>query len=179
MTDVDLSDTIAANSDQWNADDLMEPRTFTISDVTEGTAEQRIFIHLAESPGRTYRPSKSMRRVLVAAWGGKGSAYIGRRVTLYRDPEVRFGGQKVGGIKISHLSDIGKRIEVNLTETRGKKAPHIVEPLPDLAPEPTAEQVAEMTDADALKALWRNCRTDERKAQIVARVAELESGARA
>lgn len=176
MTDVDLGDTIAPNSDQLNADDLMAgPRTYTIADVSKGGDEQPVFIHLAELPGRTYRPSKSMRRVLVAAWGGKGTAYIGRRITLYRDPEVRFGGQKVGGIKISHLSDIGRRFEVSLTETRGKKAPHVVEPLPDLAPEPTADDVAGCTDTDQLRAMYRASHSDERKAQITARVAELNA----
>ena len=176
MTDVDLGDTIAPNSDQLNADDLMAgPRTFTVADVSKGSDEQPIYIHLAEIPGRTYRPSKSMRRVLVAAWGGKGSVYVGRRMTLYRDPDVKFGRDVVGGIKISHLSGIGKRLSVSLTVTRGKKAPHIVEPLPDEHTEPTADDVAGCTDTDQLRAMYRASHTAERKAQITARVAELNT----
>ena len=175
MDDVDLSDTIAPNSDQLNADDLMAgPRTYTITDVTKAEGEQPTRIHLAEIPGRTYRPSKSMRRVLVAAWGGKGSEYVGRRVTLYRDPEVTFGRDKVGGIKISHLSDISKRLNLSFTSARGKKAPITIDPLPDVTTEPTAEWVAECTDADALKSAWRHS-PPERQAQIVARVAELNT----
>ena len=139
MEDVDLSDTIAPNSDQLNADDLMAgPRTYTITDVTKVKGEQPTRIHLAELPGRTYRPSKTQRRVLIAAWGSKGAVYIGRQMTLYRDPDVQYGGAAVGGIKISHLSHIGGRLNLSLTSTRGKKAPITIEPLPDVTTEPTA-----------------------------------------
>jgi hypothetical protein len=48
---------------------------------------------------------------------------------LYGDPDVKFGGQKVGGIRISHLSHIDAPVEVSLTVTRGKRAPFIVQPL--------------------------------------------------
>lgn len=152
---MDLTDTIVPNSDQLNADDLMAgPRTVTIAEVVRGNAEQPVDIHLAEFPGRPWRPSKSMRRVLVTAWGSQSSAYIGRRVTLYRDPEVTFGRDRVGGIKVSHLSDIKGQLKVALTVTRGKRTPHTVDPLPDA---PAARDwIAEAdaaTDVDALRAL--------------------------
>ena len=179
MTDFDLTDTILANSDQLNADDLMGgPQTFTITDVTKGTAEQRAFIHLTELPGKTYRPSKTMRRVLVAAWGVKGADYIGHRVTLYRDPDVKYGGQNVGGIKISHMTGISKPLSLMLAATQSTKARHTVDPLPDNAPaatpEPTFDDVAGCTDRDALKAMWR-ASGKERQSQIQARVAELDA----
>src|SRR5690606_15749531 len=145
-----------------------------------GSAEQPVDVRLVEFPGRAYRPSKSMRRVLVAAWGADSTAYVGRRLTLYRDPEVTFGRDKVGGIKISHLSHIDKRLSIALTVTRGRRALQTVEPLPDaapstVAPEPPAETVAECTDTDALKEMWR-VSGPERRAQIEARVAELKVG---
>ncbi|NKU61704.1 hypothetical protein GS891_00190 [Rhodococcus hoagii] len=49
-------------------------------------------------------------------------------MTLYRDPAVRFGGQDVGGIRVSHLSHIDKRLTLALTVTRGRRAPYVVEP---------------------------------------------------
>lgn len=134
---MDLTETIAPKSDQMNADDLMSgPRTFTITDVTKAaSAEQPVDVHLAEFPqGRPFKPSKSMRRVMVAAWGKETAAYVGRRLTLYRDPEVTFGRDKVGGVRISHMSGIDKRLTIALTVTRGKRAPYVVEPLPDTAP---------------------------------------------
>jgi len=125
-----------------------------------------------------------MRRVMVAAWGVEASTYTGHRMTLYRDPTIRFGGMEVGGIRISHLSHIDKRLTLALTVTRGKRAPCVVDPLTESGPtkpkaaaivEPSAEQVAACTDTDALRAMWQASGA-ERQAQIEARVAELNAG---
>ena len=173
---MDLTESIAPKSDQQNYDDLIAgPRTVTVEKVTAGSAEQPVNIHLVEYPGRPYKPSKSMRRVLVAAWGKQSSTYVGRRMTLVGDPTVKFGGIVVGGIKIGQLSDITERLSISLTVSKGKRAPHIVDPLPDApapVPEPSAEEVAASTDVESLKALWRASGL-ERRAQIEARVAEL------
>lgn len=136
---MDISETIQANSLQINADDLTgSPRTVTITNVEAGTSEQPVFIHVAEFPGRTYRPGKSMRRVLVHAWGPEASEYIGRRLTLFNDQTIRFGKEVTGGIRISHMSHIDKRLTMPLTVTRGKRSPYTVDPLPDAAPAPQA-----------------------------------------
>lgn len=173
---MDLTQSITPKSDQINAEDLLTgPRTFTIEKVTAGSAEQPVDFHLVELPGRAYRPSKSMRRVIVNAWGKESAEYTGRRLTLYRDPEVTFGRDKVGGIKISHLSHIPKPVSLALTVTRGKRAMHTVDPLPDVAPtatEPTEAQVAAATDESVLRGWWKPS-SPERRAQITARVAEL------
>ncbi len=131
-----MTDTITPKSDQLNSDDLMTgDRTFTIAEVRKGSAEQPVAVRLAEFPdGRPYYPCKSMRRVMVAAWGAEASAYVGRRLTLYRDPEVRFGGESVGGIRIRAMSHIEKPLTIALTVTRGRRAPYRVQPLPDDAP---------------------------------------------
>ncbi|MHA7132570.1 hypothetical protein [Oerskovia turbata] len=175
---MDLTESIAPRSDQINAEDLLTgPRTFTIERVAKGSAEQPFDFHLVELPGRPYRPSKSMRRVIVNAWGKESSAYTGRRLTLYRDPEVTFGRDKVGGIKISHLSGIDKPVELALTVTRGKRALHVVRPLSEERPtpaEPTAEQIAACADRNELADWWRRA-NPERRAQIEARVAELDA----
>ena len=64
---MDLTESIAPRSDQVNADDMIGgPATVTIESVVAGSAEQPVDIRLVEFPGRAYRPSKSMRRVLVA-----------------------------------------------------------------------------------------------------------------
>lgn len=127
---MDITATTEPKSDQQNFDDyLAGPKTVTISEVRKGSAEQPVEIHLVEFPGRPFKPSKSMRRVLVAAWGPEASVYAGRRMTLYGDPSVRFGGQEVGGIRISHLSHIPDSLSVHLTVTRGKRSPYVVEPL--------------------------------------------------
>lgn len=155
---MDLSSTIAPKSDQLNADDLIAgPRTFTVEKVTRGNAEQPVNIDLAESPGRPWKPSKSMRRVLVAAWGPDGDQYAGGYVTLYRNPDIKFGGDVVGGIEISHMTGIPKPLKLALTVARGKKRAHTVQPL--TAPEPTFT-VPKLADADEYRAHWMK-RRDE------------------
>jgi hypothetical protein len=73
MTGFDLTESIVPKSDQLNAEDLLTgPRTFTITEVRKGSLEQPVDIHLAEFPGRPFRPSKTVRRILVAA--GRTSA---------------------------------------------------------------------------------------------------------
>lgn len=147
---MDLTDTIVPRSDQLNSDDLMSgPRTFTIEKVERGSAEQPVNIYLVEFPnGRPWRPSKSMLRVLVMVWGKESSEYAGRRLTLYRDPEIRFGPDKVGGVRVSHMSHLPKRVTMALTEKRGSRKPFTVEPLPDTAPASPAvspDTLAELT----------------------------------
>lgn len=133
---MDLTSTIEADSTQVNADDLAGPRVVTITGVSKGTADQPVNIELSEFPGKAYRPCKSMRRVLVFAWGADASQYIGRRMEIYNDRSVKWGGVAVGGIRIKALSHIDKKLTLALMETRGKRAPYVVEPLKD-APPPT------------------------------------------
>lgn len=145
---MDMTSAIAPKSDQLNADDLIAgPRTFTIDKVEEGNAEQPVNVHLVEFPGRPFRPSKTVSRLMVSAWGPDSTAYAGQRITLYRDPAVKFGAMAVGGIRLSHMSGITKRLTVALTTTRGKKALFTVDVLPDAAPrvEPKLKEIQRRT----------------------------------
>jgi len=146
---MNLTESIAPKSDQINAEDLLTgPRTFTIEKVTAGSLEQPVDVHLVEFPGRPYRPSKSMRRVMVVAWGVESAAYTGHRLTLYRNPATKFGRDVVGGIEISHMSHIKERLTIPLTVTRGRRAPFNVDVLTDATPptvaNPNAELLAEI-----------------------------------
>lgn len=136
---MDMTKSIEPRSDQLNAEDMLTgPRTFTITDVRAGTEEQPVRVFLAEGPeGRPWIPAKTMRRLMVLAWGAESDAYIGKRVTLYRDPDVRFGPDTPGGIRISHMSGIGRKpLVAQLTVKRGKRGPYKVEPIADDAPPP-------------------------------------------
>lgn len=172
MTGIDITETTAPKSDQLNADDLIAgPVTVTVSQVTRGNPEQPINVELVEYPGRPFRPSKSMRRVLLAGWGRDAATYSGHRLTLYRDPEVTFGREKVGGIRISHMSHIEAALDVPLTVRRGKRALFHVEPLP-AAPAITAEMIAAVSDIEQLRGMWNSAPADMRPI-IEARVKEL------
>lgn len=152
---MDISDTLAPNSDQLDAMDLLGgPQTFTITNVSKGNAEQPVQVHLAEFP-RVWRPGKSMRRVLAACWGTDASQWVGRRVRLYCDERVTFGNDVVGGTRISHLSHIDKARSVPLLVKRGKSATFKVEPLPDETP---ADRVA------ALRSEWKTADLERKKA---------------
>lgn len=151
---MDITKTTEPKSDQQNYDDYIAgPKTVTVEKVTAGSAEQPVEIHLVEFPGRPYKPGKSMRRVLVACWGADASSYVGRRMTLFGDPSIRFGKEQVGGIRISHLSHLSEPVTVSLTVTRGKRAPFTVQPLADESGTFTAAIEATATLAE-LQAVW-------------------------
>lgn len=168
---MNISDTLAPNSDQLDAVDLLGgPQTFTIVKVSKGKDDQPVNVHLAEFP-RVWRPGKSMRRVLASCWGTDASVWVGRRVTLYCDETITFGNDVVGGTRISHLSHIDKRKKIPLLVKRGKSATFVVDPLPDApAPDPNAAKLA------ALKAEWQTA-DPERKAAIEAERDALVGGA--
>ena len=124
MSDVsNLRDTIAAKSSQLNADDLLGiSKTITVTAVKRSNSpDQPVDIHFEGDDGKPYKPCKTMRKALVFAWGENGRDWVGRSMTLFNDPEVKFGGIKVGGIRISHMSHIEQTMAVNLTASKGKR----------------------------------------------------------
>ena len=142
MANDSLLDTIRPKSDQLNYDDLIGgPITVQITGVRRGaTVEQPVIIEI--EGWQPYMPCKSMRRVMIAAWGDKGRAWVGRWLTLYGDPSVKFGGVAVGGIRISHMSHINEASTMMLTTTRSKRAGFTVAPL-DVPAEPDKESRAD------------------------------------
>lgn len=149
---LNLSDTIIPKSDQLNADDLHAgPITITVQKVSRGeSADQPVSIHYAGGEGRPYKPCKTMRKVLIHAWGNDGHQWAGKSMTLFCDPDVQFGGVKIGGIRISHLSDIDGDFSLPVNTTRGKKARYPVKQLRDAprartAAEPTGSNSDDMT----------------------------------
>jgi hypothetical protein len=158
---MDMSAFVVPKSDQLNADDLIGgPRTITIAKVSgTGNGDQPVAVYFEGDGGKPFKPCKSMRRVMIAAWGPNAAEYAGRSMTIYCDPEVAFGGMKVGGIRISHMSHIERALNLALTVTKAKRAPYIVKPLEapkpqtDAAAEWTAKRIAEIEAAASVAAL--------------------------
>jgi hypothetical protein len=154
---MDITKTVEPRSDQLNFDDVASrDLTITVTEVKQGPPDQPVELHNAEYPGRPYKPGKSMRRVLIAAWGTEASAYVGRRITLYGDPTIRFGKDAVGGIRIRALSHISEPLTVALTVTRGKRAPFTVQPI-TVDTDGLTAALDDITNAEsmpALKAAW-------------------------
>ena len=143
---MDISATLAPNSDQLDAIDLRgnPPRTFTITKVdVRPNSDQPVSLHLAEFP-RVWRPGKNMRRVLAYCWGNDSSAWIGHQVELYCDDQVSFGGVQTGGTRISRLSHIDGSTTVPIMISQGKGGVWKVKPLPAGPPLITDDQAAEI-----------------------------------
>ena len=165
---VDIAKAIEPRSDQQNYDDYVAgPRTVTVTEV-DRDKEQRVSIHLAEYPGRPFKPSKTNLRLIAQAWGTEAAAWTGRRMTLAGDPTVKFGGQQVGGIRVVALSHIDKPFTAALTATRGKRATYKVDALPDApAPPPIPDDVTTLAQyQDYYRHRAQNGATPEELAMI-------------
>lgn len=128
---MNIGETIQPKSDQLNADDLIGgSKTIKISQIKVYDREvQPVEISYEGDEGKPYKPSLGMRRVLVQLWGEDEQLYIGRSLTLYRNDSVKFGGYEVGGIRISHASDIKEPTRVLETVAKGKRQPITINPL--------------------------------------------------
>lgn len=175
---MDLSESIASKSDQMDYQDFLGgDKLVTVTEVRKGpSAEQPVEVVVAEFD-RPWRPAKSVRRVLVAAWGTDSTKYIGRQVLLFGDPTVKWAGKPVGGIRIKAMSGLDKPLTVMLTETRGKRAPFTVQPLPD-APAPASytpsqdwhELMVSATTPDEKNSIWQQATQDGADADYLAQL---------
>ena len=148
---VNLRDTIVPKSDQLNADDLIGmEKVITVTSVRRGNAESPIFIDYDGSDGRPYKPCKTMRRLIMFAWGENGNNWIGKSMRLYNEPTVKYAGKEVGGIRINAFSHIDKPIDISLTATRGSKQKYQVSVLqPQQKPDYPADKFVEAMPAMA------------------------------
>lgn len=127
---MDLMGTIKPKSDQLNADDLIAgPITVTILNVTvkDSEGEQPVVIDI-DGGHKPYKPCKLMRRVMVRIWGKDGKSFIGKRARLFYSEGVMFGKDRVGGIRISHMSGITEPVTLILTVGRGRRVEYTVQP---------------------------------------------------
>lgn len=164
--DDDFEKTLEAKSDQINNTDLISgPINITIVGVKVNTRDdQPVSVRLKETD-KLFKPSKGMRRVLGMVWG-KPKVWVGRSLTLYRDPDVPFGKTKPGGTRISHATHIDKPIEVTIPVSRGKVQTYTIYPLvltdtpkPEATP-PALDTIALDAEFEASKAMTG----DEKKA---------------
>lgn len=148
---VDMSKTIVARSDQLNSDDLIGgPLTGKVTRVfSTGNPEQPVGIDI-DAWHVPYKPCKGMRRVLVEVWGTSGNDYVGKSLTLFRNPDVKYGGIACGGIEISEVSDISSPRSIPITVSRGKKKPFTVKPL-KAVPKANAAEIDSLRQKMALE----------------------------
>ncbi len=105
MTIENLSDTVKTKSDQLNADDLVGGSIdVLITGIRRGSADQPIIIDIQGY--MPFKPCKTVRRILIKGWGDNGHSWVGKSLRLYNDPTVKWAGVAIGGIRVSHMSDI-------------------------------------------------------------------------
>ena len=123
--------TIIAKSDQLNADDLMvHGKILKITGVKiDENSKQPCSIFYEGDDGKPYKPCLSMRRVLVKVWTEDQTKYVGRSIKVFCDPNVTFGPQAVGGVRISHMSDMERGQRMLLTVKKGIRKEFMVQPL--------------------------------------------------
>jgi len=165
---------IKKNTDQLNFEDFLGgvTRIVTIAGVKKGTKEAQYDIAI-EGDDRCWRPPPTVLKQLVSAWTDEADTWVGRQALLYGDPDVMMAGQKVGGIRVSHVSHINGPVTESLSVTRGKRKPHTLHPLPDATPTPPADPIE--ARIAALTAEWHKSDPD-RQQEIQAEVAALREG---
>jgi hypothetical protein len=145
----DVTKALAPKSDQLNADDLWEPRTIKITDVTVLDTEQPIHIRFEGDNNRPWKPSKTAARCLASIWGTQSKAWVGMSCTIYKDPTVTWAGAAVGGVRVSHMEGIDKPRTLQLTKTRGTKGAVTIQPLIVVGAKPPPDPKPMQDDARA------------------------------
>jgi hypothetical protein len=139
MSETDVSDTILSKSDQLNADDLLSG-DITVKIIGVNRCHQDQPIAIAISGGhQPFKPCKTVRRILVAAWGKDAANWIGQSMTLYRDANVKWAGENVGGIRVKALTGIKGPLTLSLAESRKSKAKITIQPLANIITEWSAK----------------------------------------
>jgi hypothetical protein len=170
----DMTPAIQPKATELTADHLLSgPRTIKITsvDVQPGT-ERPVTIHYEGDDGLPFKPCKTVSRILVNAWGPDAKLYAGRSITLYRDPDVKWGGLAVGGLRASHLSHIDGKLVLAVTVTKGNKKPVTILPLVATKTEKTddpatiefiTDQLKLCPDLEKLGAEWKRLSADVKK----------------
>ena len=147
----DIARAIEPQSDRQNAVDYQTgPKVFTVagtSDYRDDKGRGRVNVHLAEAPDRPFKPSATNLRLIAIGWGEDDTVWPGRRIKLALDPEVTYGREKVGGVRVVALSHIDQPYTAKLPVTRGKKAEYRVEILTDQPAPPPIPSFATEDDA--------------------------------
>lgn len=119
---LDISDTLAANSAQLNAADIMGGDvTVQIISAHRHSDDKQPFSLRVTGGFKPWYPCKTVRRILAEVWGTDASRYVGRWVRLYREPTVVYAGEEVGGIRVNGLSDIAGNVTIKLKERKTGK----------------------------------------------------------
>lgn len=124
----DISQTIVAKSDQLNASDLIAASiTVKVLDVKVSKSDQPVAIKI--DGHQPFKPCLTVRRILAKIWGPSSKEWIGHSMTLYCDESVMWGGERAGGIRVSHVTGIDKETSVVTRASKHKTMSYVIQPL--------------------------------------------------
>lgn len=183
---MDVTKAIEPKSDQLNSDDLMTgPRTIRIREVkVQAGQEQPVWIYFDGDNNKPWKSSKTGTRTLAAIWGPDASKWVGLSCTIYCDPEVTWGGMKVGGIRVSHMEGLTSPRTLMLTKTRGKKGATVIKPLEvkeavvkaATDPDELARQMESVANDPEAKRKWWGGLSKEEQAVVKGLAAKKDAG---
>ncbi len=150
---LDMTDYLSSKSNHLTVEDFIGgPRVLQIrSAEPTGNEDRPVAIFFADEP-KAYLPAKTVRRVLARVWpeDSKRAAatYPGRWLRLYVDPDVSFGTEQTGGIRVNGASHIDAPVTGSTVSGRNKRAPFRVEPIkPPAAAPPAARPLPDVLAA--------------------------------
>jgi hypothetical protein len=165
MNSSELLDDIAAKSDQLNAVELTAPVVATVTGFERRKGQAQPWLISLDIHAQPWKPCKTMRRALLKFWGDNPEEWVGRKLRLFADPNCKYAGEMVEGIRISGMSHLTETVTWTAEEWKGKggRKTYVFEPL-SATPKPAAKKavltVSERVDA-ACKA-YEACNTVKR-----------------
>ena len=87
-------------------DDLEKPEIFTIDTVTmeevqnEDGKDEKPILYFTDDGSKPLILNKTNAETLAAEFGQESDEWTGRVIELYVDPNIRFGKQRIGGIRV-------------------------------------------------------------------------------
>jgi len=170
--DLDYGETLAAKSNQLNADDLAGgPVTVQITGARVRMSDEQPLSFRLSGGHCPWFPCLGMRRLLAEIAGSTSARpWVGKWITLYRDPDVIWAGKKSGGIRIRAIdADMLPRAGTyQVRISRNGYTPYTIEPIQDRTPKgrATADLGALLADHDLTPADLDRWRESEGKAPI-------------
>jgi len=170
--DLDYGETLAAKSNQLNADDLAGgPITVQITGARVRLSDEQPLSFRLSGGHCPWNPCKGMRRLLAEIAGSTSARpWVGKWIRLYRDPDVLWGGKPSGGIRVEAVDAdmLDRPREIRVRVSRNGYTPYRIGVITDRqqAGRPTADLAALLEEHDLTPAdldLWR---TSEGKAPI-------------
>lgn len=131
MTELHIAPFIESASDRIIGDDLIAgPQTYTITGAKGIVEDKKKRLRLdLDGSAKPFIPCKGMARLMGHLWGPDASKWIGKTVTLYRDPDVRFGADMTGGVRICAASNIDAQQSVPIRISQKSVKTYKVDPI--------------------------------------------------